>query len=115
MHAAVAKVSWNNAAKMEERIEKAFDAINQLGEVMTVAISREYRSLKIAELRLEHEYEEKKHDVAEEQRRIREQMREEERAQREAEKAQADAEAEESRFQRALDKARVELAKSCEV
>jgi hypothetical protein len=110
--AAVAKVSWNNATKMEERIVKAFDAINQLGGVMQVSVSPKYRELKLQELRLEHELEEKKRAIAEEQRRIREQMREEERAQREAEKAQSEAEAEESRFQKALDKARVELAKS---
>lgn len=110
--AAVAKVTWNNATKMEERIAKAFDAINQLGGVMQVSISPKYRDLKLEELRLEHELEEKKRAVAEEQRRLREQMREEERAQREAEKAQSEAEAEEERFQKALDKARVELAKS---
>lgn len=110
--AAVAKVSWNNAAKMEERIEKAFDAINDLGSVMTVSISPEYRDLALAELRLEHELEEKKRAIAEEQRRIREQMRDEERAHREAEKARAEAEAEETRFEKALDKARLELAKS---
>lgn len=110
--AAVAKVTWNNATKMEERIAKAFDAINQLGGVMQVSIAPKYRELKLEELRLEHELEEKKRALAEEQRRIREQMRDEERAQREAEKAQSEAEAEESRFQKALDKARVELAKS---
>ena len=110
--AAVAKVSWNNATKMEERIAKAFDAINQLGGVMQVSISPRYRDLKFDELRLEHELEEKKRAITEEQRRIREQMREEERAQREAEKAESEAQAEEARFQKALDKARIELAKS---
>jgi hypothetical protein len=109
--AAIAKVSWNNATKMEERIRKAFDAINELGGVMTVSIAPAYRELKLAELRLEHELEERKREIAEEQRRIREQMRDEEKAQREAEKAQADAEAEELRFQKALDKAKVELSK----
>jgi hypothetical protein len=110
--AAVAKVTWNNASKMEERIQKAFDTINELGSVMTVSISPTYRDLALAELRLEHELEEKKRAIAEEQRRIREQMREEERAQREAEKAQSEAEAEEARFEKALEKARLELAKS---
>ena len=110
--AAVAKATWNNASKMEERIRKAFDAINDLGDVMKISISTQYRDLMLSELRLEHELEEKKRAILEEQRRIREQMREEERAQREAEKAQAEAEAEESRSEKALEKARVELAKS---
>ncbi|MBX3160837.1 MAG: DUF4041 domain-containing protein [Deltaproteobacteria bacterium] len=110
--AAIAKVSWNNATKMVERICKAFEAINQLGDVMTVAISPAYRDLKLAELRLEHELEERKREIAEEQRRIREQMKDEERAQREAERAQTEAEAEELRYQRALEKAKVELSKA---
>ncbi len=110
--AAVARVTWNNAIKMEDRIQKAFDGINKLGEVMQISISVSYRALKIAELRLEHEMEEKKRAAVEEQRRLREQMRDEERAQREAEKAQAEAEIEEARFAKALEKARVELAKS---
>jgi hypothetical protein len=110
--AAVSKVTWNNVAKMEDRITKAFEAINDLGGVMKVSISTQYRDLMLSELRLEHESEEKKRAIIEEQRRIREQMREEERAQREAEKAQAEAEAEESRFEKALEKARVEQAKS---
>ena len=110
--AAVAKVAWNNASKMEERILKACEAINKLGDVMKISIATEYRDLKLAELRLEHELEEKKRAIADEQRSIREQMREEERVQRDAEKVQADAEAEETRFAKALEKARVELAKS---
>jgi hypothetical protein len=110
--AAVAKVTWNNATKMEERIRKAFEGINKLGEVMQISIAAEYRDLRLAELRLEHEFEEKKRATGEEQRQIREQMREEERAQKEAERAQAEAEAEETRFAKALEKARVELAKA---
>jgi hypothetical protein len=110
--AAVAKVAWNNAPKMEERIRKAFDAINELGQVMTISIASGYRDLKLAELHLEHELEEKKREIADEQRRIRDQMRDEEKAIREAEKAQADAEADEVRFQKALEKAKVELAKT---
>jgi Domain of unknown function (DUF4041)/T5orf172 domain len=110
--AATAKVAWNNAVRMEERIRKAFDAINQLGDVMTVSLAAEYRDLKLAELRLEHELAEKKREIAEEQRRIKEQMRDEEKALREAERAQAEAEAEEERFQKALDKVKVELSRA---
>ena len=110
--AAIAKVAWNNISRMEERIRKAFSAINELGGVMKVSITSAYSSLKLAELRLRYEYEEKKHLEVEEQRRIKEQMREEERVQRELEKAQFDARVEEDRFERALEKARVEVAKA---
>jgi hypothetical protein len=108
--AAVAKVTWNNIVKMEERIRKGFEAINTLGGVMQISINRLYLDLKIAELRLEFEGEEKKRQEIEEQRRIKEQMREEERALREAERAKEEAEAEEARYQKALERARAEMA-----
>ncbi len=108
--AAIAKVAWNNAGKMEERIRKAFDAINGLGGVMRVSIVDSYMDLKLTELRLEHELEEKKQAVLEEQRKVREQMREQERAQRELDAAKVDAEKEEARFAKALEKARVDAA-----
>lgn len=110
--AALAKVAWNNIMQMEERIRKSFDAINKLGTVLQVSISREFVDLKVRELRLTHEYEEKRYQEQEEQRRIREQMREEEKAQREIERARDEAEREEARFEKALEKARSEAAKA---
>ena len=108
--AAIAKVSWNNVVKMEERIRKTYDAINDLGRTMEMRITPEYLDLKLAELRLEYETEQKKREEQEEQRRIKEQMREEERALREAEKAKQEAEEEEARYEKALEKARAEMA-----
>lgn len=110
--AAVAKVTWNNVVRMEERVRKAFDAINSLGGVLQVRIADEYLSSKLDELRIEHEQAELKRRELEEQRAIREQMREEERAEREIEKAQRDAEEDEERSTRALERARAELAKA---
>lgn len=110
--AALAKVSWNNIARMEERIRKCFDAINKLGTVLQVSISDEFWNLKVDELRLTYEYEEKRHLEQEEQRRIREQIREEEKVQREIEKAREEAEREEATFEKALDKARAEAARA---
>ncbi len=110
--AATAKVTWNNVTRMEERIQKAFSAINELGGVMQISLDSRYLELRVQELRLTWELEEKKRAEAEEQRRIREQMREEERAQRELEKAQKEAEAEEVRYEKALEKARAETARA---
>jgi hypothetical protein len=110
--AAIAKVAWNNAGNMEERIRKAFDAINKLGGVMQVSIVEPYMDLKLSELRLEHELEEKKKAVLEEQRRIREAGREQERAQRQLDAEREDAEEQEARFARALDKARLDAARA---
>jgi len=110
--AAIAKVAWNNAAKMEERIRKSFAAISDLGQVMQVSISESYMALKVDELRLEHELEQKKRDVIEEQRRVREEMREKEKALREAEAELQRASQDEDKFAKAIEKARVEAAKA---
>jgi hypothetical protein len=108
--AAIAKVRYNNFHVMEARIIKSFDAINKLGEVQNCSITRRYLELRLDELSLSHEYQEKLQEEKEEQRRIREQMREEEIAQRELEKARLDAEKEEKRYETALAKARAEVA-----
>jgi hypothetical protein len=108
--AAVAKVRYNNVQVMEARIEKAFETVNSLAQVQQCRITRDYLQLKLDELHLEHEYEEKVQAEKEEQRRIREQMRDEEIAQRQLEKARLDAEKEELRAADALEKARREVA-----
>jgi len=108
----IAKVKWNNASAMEERIRRAFDAINKTGTVNQIRLMPEYLAAKIEELHLTHELERKIFEEREEQRRIAEEMREEEKVQREIERAKRDAEDEEKRFQKALEKARAELAKA---
>lgn len=105
----VSDVEWNNVARMEERIEKSFDAINKIYEKQGISISRIYKSLKLNELHLAYEYKRKKYEEKEEQRAIREQMREEEKARREIEVALIKAQKEEETFQKALDKARAEV------
>ncbi len=107
--AAIAKVKYNNVTVMEARIRKAWEAINGLVGVQQCRITGEYVNLKLEEMYLVHEYQEKLQDEKEEQRRIREQMREEEIAQRELEKARQDAEKEEKRYADALTKARAEI------
>jgi len=97
---------------MEQRVDNSFEAINELGGVMHVSITADYLKLKLAELRLTHEYEEKRYQEREEQRKAREQIREEEKAKEEIEKAREDAEQEEERYQKALAKAREESEKA---
>ncbi|MCY1020219.1 DUF4041 domain-containing protein [Pyxidicoccus sp. MSG2] len=110
--ACVAKVTYKNIKAMEARIQKAAEVISGLTEIQQCFISDKYVDLKLEELRLAHEYEEKVQEEKEEQRRIREQMREEEAAQRELEKAKLEAEREARRDEEALRKARTELEKS---
>jgi hypothetical protein len=105
----ITKVKWNNVEKIKARILKAFESINKLGESHNIYISDYYLKLKLDELSLTYEYEQKKYEEKEEQRIIREQMREEERSQKELEKAQKEAEEEEKRFEKALEKAKQEL------
>ena len=109
---AITKVSWNNISTMRERIASSFKAINKAGELLSVAITDEYKDSKIKELELVYEYEEKLHDEKEEQRKIREQMREEEKVQREIEKAKRDAEDDQARYQKALENARKETERA---
>lgn len=105
----IQKVRYNNYYSIEKRIQAANKAINKLGEPNNCSIQADYLNLKLNELRLVHEYEDKRQIEMEEQRRIREQIRDEERAQREIEKAQQEAEKEEQRYQKALEKARQDV------
>lgn len=109
---AIAKVKWNNAQKMEERIKKSFEAINKTGEINQVYITNDYLLSKLDELHLTYEYNEKLHEEKEEQRKIQEEIREEEKVQREIEKAKVEAEKEEIRYQKALEKAREEIQRA---
>lgn len=105
------KVKWNNVDKMEERINRAFEALNKLGEPNHIEISMEYLQLKLDELHLAHEYQEKLYEEKEEQRRIREQIREEKKVLQEIEKAKKQTEQDEKRYQKALDQVKTELGK----
>ncbi|MDC0722640.1 DUF4041 domain-containing protein [Nannocystis bainbridge] len=110
--ATIAKVRYNNVGVMEARIRKAWEVINGCAEVQRCTISRGYLDLKLAELSLVHEYEEKVQQEKDEQRRIKEQMREEEQALRELEKVKQEAEKEENRFAEALRKAQDEILRA---
>lgn len=90
--AAISNVRYNNVVRMEERIEKAFAAINKLGDTQSCYITDPYLRLKVQELHLAHELEDKKQAEKEEQREIRARMREEALAEKEFEKAQQAAE-----------------------
>lgn len=109
--AAIAKVAWNNLPTMSERIRKSFDALNKLGTVMQMEILAPFRDLKLRELHLTHEQEEKLQQEKEEARRVRQQMREEEKVQRELAAAEEEADKEERATEKALDKARKDAEK----
>ncbi len=105
---AISSINWNNATRIEQRIEKAFHAINKLNESSAIDISYEYLQLKLDELRLTHEYKEKKQEEKEEQAEIRRQIREEALLENESIKAMKD----EEKYQKLLDKAKLEAEKA---
>lgn len=90
--AMISDVRWNNITKMEERLEKSFEAINKMGETHCTKITQEYKELKVKELRLAYEYQEKIYQEKEEQKMLKEQMREEEKLQKEIERKQKEIE-----------------------
>ena len=108
----ILKVKHNNVDRIESRIDKLYEAINKLGKSKDCWINRKYLELKLEELYLVHEYQEKRQEEIEEQRRIREQMREEARVRREIEKAQKEAEKDEERYEKALKQARQEIVEA---
>jgi len=106
---AIGRVKYDNVAKVETRISKAFEAINKLGATKKVAIADAYLQKKLAELHLVHEHREKLYEEREEQREHRERMRDEQKADKEIEKARRDAEEEEQRQGKALETVRAQL------
>ena len=107
--AAIASCTWKNMVKMQERINKAFEAINKLNESNHILISGAYLQLKIDEIQLNFEYIEKKQREREEQAEIKAQMREEAKIEAEILKAEKEAIKEEARYKKALDEAKHEL------
>lgn len=105
----VAKVRYDNVHAYGDRVRKSFEAINKLGEGFHCRIDVKYLDLKLAELRLVHEYQEKVQEEKEEQRRIREEMREEERRAKEIAKAEKEAADDEARYTKALGRARQDV------
>lgn len=97
-------VDYKNVVVYQNRIENSFNQLNKLVMKYGVALSQIFLLLKLDELHIYHEFQEKKQREAEEQKRIREIMREEIRAEREMEKAKAEAEKEEHRYQLLLDR-----------
>lgn len=106
--AAIANVRWNNIEKMQDRISKAAEDINKMNESNHVYIDRKYLDLKMQELWLAYEYQEKQKEEKEEQAEIRRQMREEAKLEQEMAAAQK----EEEKFQKLLLKAQAEAAKA---
>lgn len=105
----ISKVKFNNVMSYEDKIVKLSESLNKFGKNFQCTISSEYLNLKLEELRLEYELQQKLYEEKEEQRAIKEQMREEEKARKEFEKALKEAQEEEKRYEKALEEAKKQL------
>ena len=106
--AAISSVRWNNASRMIQRIEKAYEGINKLNESSKITISWDYLALKLEEIKLTHEYKEKKQEEKAEKAELRRQQQEEAKLLKELEKALKD----EDKYDRLLKKAKEEVLKA---
>ena len=66
--ASVMKVKYNNVQTMENRIRKTYEELNKLSQTTHCEITSQFLDLKLQELWLTHEYQEKKYQEQEEQR-----------------------------------------------
>ena len=98
----IARVKVSNVNKSKERIEKIYSEINTLTEMQNMSIKAAYLNLKIEELYLKYEFENKKQQEKEEQEEIRARMREEAKVLKELEEARKKIEKEETHFNNAI-------------
>lgn len=99
----VAKVKYTNFDASLNKIYKSAEAISKLGIIMHISINSNYLDLKIKELRLAFEYQQKKQEEKEAQKAARAEMREAARLQKEIEAQRKKIEKEQTHYQTAYD------------
>lgn len=100
----VAKVKYTNFDASLNKIYKSAEAISKLGTVMNISITPTYLELKVKELRLAFEYQQKKQEEKEAQKAARAEMREAARLQKEIEAQRKKIEKEQTHYQTAYEK-----------
>lgn len=98
----VNKVKYNNFDSCKKRIETSYNAISKLGTIMDISITRQYLSLKIDELHLAFEYQQKKQEEKEALKEARAEMREAAKLQKEIEVQRKKVEKEQQHYKNAL-------------
>jgi hypothetical protein len=83
----VDNVKFNNMEVNEKRVEKSFETLNKLGQIMRARITDSYKKLKYEELYLAFEYQQKKQEEKEAQKRAREELREQQKLEQEIRQA----------------------------
>lgn len=104
------KVRFSNYDNSKERILRAYEMQNKLNETNSIAISWHYYKLKIKEINLAFEYQQKKKEERDEQRAVRELQREEEQVSKEIEARRLDIEKEQAHYENAIKKVNEQIA-----
>ena len=102
------KVNYKNVVTYENRVQNAYEQINEWMKNYEVVITKKYLDLKLAELKLVYEIQAKKKDEEEEQRRAKEIIRDEIKAEREMERVLDENKKQQKIYQDLLDKMLVE-------
>ena len=98
----VSKVKYNNFDSCKKRIETSCNTISKLGDMMSISINTAYLKLKIDELHLAFEYQQKKQEEKEALKEARAEMREAAKLQKEIEAQRKKVEKEQHHYQNAL-------------
>lgn len=108
----ISKVKYTNYDASLNRIYKSAEAISKLGTIMDISIKHAYLNLKVEELRLAFEYQQKKQEEKEAQKAARAEMREAARLQKEIEAQREKIEKEQTHYQTAYDRLMKQLEHS---
>lgn len=107
-------VKFNNIEAAEKRICASRDAISKLGDIMNIRITERYYDLKIRELYLAFEYQQKKQEEKEQLRQLRAEERERAKLEKEIEEARKKIQKEQKHYSNALKKIEEQLASATE-
>lgn len=103
------RVKYNNFDATLDRIYKSSETISKLGSIMNISIAQKYLDAKVKELRLAFEYREKKQEEKEEQKMARAEQREQAKLQKEIEDQRKRVEKEQTHYQTAYEKLKLQL------
>lgn len=103
------KVRYSNYDTSVKRIKSSREAISKLGFMLHIVITEPYFKLKLQELDLAFEYQQKKQQEKEEQRELKAQLREEAKLQKELENERKAVEKEQNHYLNALEKINKQL------
>lgn len=98
----VANVKISNLDKSIDRIYKTSEQISRLGKIMSISISQKYISLKIEEVKLALDFQQKKQEEKEQLKELKEQQREAAKVQKEIEEERKKLAKEQAQYQNAL-------------